>query len=139
MWETPADGNLSNRRSIMPLRGLLRLVLTSVLFAAPAAWAAEPLHLVLLTQSKGFEHDVVKSKDNQPCLVEKVFGELAAKTKLFTLESIRDAALITPEKLKDTQLVVFYTTGDLPMNLDAFDQWLKDGGSFLGIHCATDT
>src|SRR5258708_2530214 len=135
----------------MPLRGQFTLPVVLVLMAlsasigvaqptaapAPPPAPAPPMHLLLLTQSKCFEHAVVKRKGNDPCRVERVFQELADKTHLFTVESIRDAALITPEKLKDTQIVVFYTTGDIPLNVDAFDQWLKDGGAFLGIHCAT--
>jgi len=119
---------------------LALLLSASLTPAQPASSApATPLHVLLLTQSKGFEHDVVKQKDGKPCVVEVVFKELADKTKLFSVESIRDASLITPEKLKDAQIVVFYTTGDLPLNLDAFEKWLSEGGSFLGIHCATDT
>ena len=32
------------------------------------------------------------------------------------------------------------TTGDLPLpNRDAFIQWVKDGGAFVGMHSASDT
>ena len=54
---------------------------------------AEPLpKLILLTQSKGFEHDVVKQKDGQPSVVEKTFASIAEQSKLFDLETIHDAA-----------------------------------------------
>src|SRR6476646_7010117 len=79
---------------------------------------AEPFpKLILLTQSNGFQHDVVKHKDGGPSVVQKTFTELADKSKLFDLEMTEDAAILTPEKLKGTKIVAFYTTGDLPMDL----------------------
>src|SRR5437762_8151351 len=89
---------------------------------------AEPLpKLILLTQSKGFVHDVVKHPDGGPSVVQKTFASIAEKSKLFELEMTEDASILTPEKLKDTRIVVFYTTGDLPMDLKVFDQWIRDG------------
>src|SRR2546423_1741994 len=82
--------------------------------AAPPA-AAAPAHLLLLTQSKAFVHPVTVRKGPQPSLVERTFSDLADKTKLFTVEPTQDAAVLTAEKLKATQIVVFYTTGDLAM------------------------
>ena len=48
---------------------------------------------------------------------------------------------MTPESLKNYQLIIFAnTTGDLPLpNRDAFIQWVKDGGAFVGMHSASDT
>src|SRR5436305_7688236 len=91
--------------------------------AAPTP-APAPVPLILLTQSKGFEHDVVKRKGNDPSLVEKTFSALADKTHLFTVDATKDAATITPEKLKTTKIIVFYTTGDIPLDVAAFDQWI---------------
>ena len=122
--------------------GFMVSVANLVMGEAPASAPVKPAHLLLVTQSKGFVHDVVKRKDDKPCKVEEVFAGLAGKSKLFTVEPTQDASVITPEKLKETQVVVFYTTGDLPItpaNLEALEQWIKDGGAFLGIHSATDT
>src|SRR5438552_18716500 len=79
---------------------------------------AQPLpKLILLTQSKGFVHDVVKHPDGGPSVVQKTFASIAEKSTLFELETTEDASILTPEKLKQTRIVVFYTTGDLPMDL----------------------
>src|SRR5205823_7800084 len=50
-------------------------------------------------------------------------------------------AKMAPESLKNYQLIIFAnTTGDLPLpNRDAFIQWVKDGGAFVGMHSASDT
>ena len=106
-----------------------------------AAQAAAPPKLILITQSKGFVHDVVKRGPNgEPCKVEQVFKEMSERTKAFDLiESSQDASILTPEKLKSADIVVFYTTGDLPMKPEDLDAWVKAGGSFFGIHPATDT
>jgi putative membrane-bound dehydrogenase-like protein len=94
---------------------------------------------VLITQSNGFDHEVVKQKDGKPSLVETTFNQLAQKSRLFKVEHSRDASILTTEKLKQTDVVVLYTTGVLPMKPEDLDAWVKEGGKFLGIHPATDT
>jgi putative membrane-bound dehydrogenase-like protein len=111
---------------------------------APSASQPAPTtkpHAILLTQSAGFPHPVVTTPPGESSLVEQIFDQLAEKGN-FTVEKTRDAKILTPEKIKSAQLIVFYTTGELPMSEEAFkafDQWIKDGGAFLGIHPATDT
>ncbi len=113
---------------------------TSAQQAAPAA--ANPPLLLLVTQSKGFQHDVVKHPAGEQSVVEKTFAKLADQTKAFTVENVEDVSTLTPDKIKSAKVIVFYTTGDLPFTADAykaFDQWIQDGGGFYGIHPATDT
>jgi type 1 glutamine amidotransferase len=107
--------------------------------AAQEAPAGPRKKLVLITQSCGFDHDVVKPKDGKASVVEQTFQAMADKTKLFELEHSRDASILTADKLKQTDIVVFYTTGDLPMKPDDLAAWVKAGGLFMGIHPATDT
>src|SRR5688572_22454164 len=116
---------------------LLAVVLTAVLCSASSA--QEPRKLVLITQSNGFDHEVVKQKDGKPSLVETTFNQLAQKRRLFKVEHSRDASILTAEKLKQTDVVVLYTTGVLQMKPEDLDAWVKEGGKFLGIHPATDT
>src|SRR5688572_25993498 len=66
--------------------------------------------LICLTQAVGFEHDVVKEKDGQPSIVNATMNKLAESLGM-EYEHTRDASILTPEKLKDTQVLVFYTTG----------------------------
>jgi type 1 glutamine amidotransferase/tetratricopeptide (TPR) repeat protein len=107
----------------------------------PMQAPAPPAKLIFVTQSLGFVHDVVK-RDVGPSRVERVFDELSKRTRLFDVEWTDDVATLTPERINSARLIVFYTTGDLPFTdeqFDAFEQWIKGGGGFLGIHCATDT
>ena len=131
-----------NRKTGMSLRlvSVAMLVMLCATAGVASAAAADAAKLFLLTQSKGFDHPVVQpGKDGSPSLVEKTFRELAEKTKLFEVEATRDGAQLTPEKLKSTNIVVFYTTLDVLTDdqLKAFDEWIKNGGLFLGIHSAT--
>lgn len=112
-------------------------------FSGPmAARAEEKPKLVLITQSKGFEHSAVKNQKDGKNHVQKTWEALAEKTGLFTVEHSKDVTILTPEKLKETKIIVFVTTGSLPFSAEGFknfEQWLKDGGAFMGMHCATDT
>ncbi len=48
---------------------------------------------------------------------------------------------LSPENLKNYDLVIFAsTTGDLPLpDKQGFINWVAAGGSFMGVHAATDT
>lgn len=119
---------------------LLFVVILFPAFTSPLAAQDKPQVLVL-TQSKGFVHDVVKDKNGQPSVVKQVFTQLAAAND-FSVSFIDDVAELTAERLKQTDVVAFYTTGDLPFangQYDTFQQWIENGRAFLGIHCATDT
>ena len=100
-----------------------------------------PPKLILVTQSADFVHDVVK-RDNGSSRVEQTFDDIARRSGLFTVDWTDDVTTLSPQRIRAARVIVFYTTGNLPLTgeqFDAFEQWLKDGGAFLGIHCATDT
>src|SRR5580698_6268906 len=66
--------------------------------------------LLLITESKGFVHDVVNRKKNPLCVVEKTFLELAAKYPFFDVDCSQDSrSVITGENLKKYDAVFFYT------------------------------
>ena len=106
--------------------------------------------MLLLTKSSGWEHDSIKEKDGKTGHVQSVVQKLADANGA-ELTSTKDASIINEEDLADFDLVVFYTSGDLtkkatdgepPMGkngLDALLAWIKDGGAFMGYHCASDT
>src|SRR5687767_15853822 len=91
------------------MRIFVATLIALMLAAAPAS-AAEKKKLILITQSVGFDHETVKEKDGKPSIVHQTFKDLAAKTGLFDLEHSRDASILTQDKLKSTDIVVFYTT-----------------------------
>jgi uncharacterized protein len=101
--------------------------------------------LLMITQSAGFRHGSVTRKDDQLSPAERAITELGIRSNLFRADCSQDAAKdMTKENLKNYDIVLFYTTGDLkikPEDLDYFFQeWLtKKGHGFIGTHSAADT
>jgi uncharacterized protein len=127
------------------IKPFLSLLLIAGL-AGPAFAADQPARkykMLVMTQSKGFVHEVVRRPaPDQLCLVERVMIELGEKSGLFEAECSQDASIITPEKLKDLDILFLYTTGSLPIspeNWKAIMDWVASGKAVVGIHSATDT
>ncbi len=123
-----------------------RFALIAALAAlASPAFAADKIRVLYLDQSVGFRHaPVTRPKNsNGPTQSERVMAEIAATSGAFTVESTQDARTITPETLKDIDVLAFYTTGALPIAPDAWaaiQSWVESGkGGFVGLHSATDT
>lgn len=135
----------------------------SIITAGALAMTAEAASkkILVVTTTTGFRHSSIPT-------AEKVIGELAEKTKTFTVEYARvepnepqfkgadgkpDKAKVneaiakvlaekmSPAALKGYDAVIFAnTTGDLPLpDRDAFLAWVKSGKGFVGMHSATDT
>src|SRR5438046_30706 len=141
--KSPRRHHLAHQRIVNDPRHRSRIVMTmripfiAAVFTclASAAFAQEtPRKLLLLTQSKGYQHEVVKRTDNKPSIVEQTFAQLADKTKLFTVESTKDASILTPEKLTSIDILAMYTTGDLPADPQVIADWVNNGGLLLGLH-----
>jgi len=117
--------------------------------------------VLVVTTTTGFRHSSIPT-------AEVVLGQLAEKTKTFTVEYARvepndpefkdkdgktdkakvEAAIakvlaekMSPEALKQYDAVIFAnTTGNLPIpDKEAFLNWIKSGKGFVGMHSATDT
>lgn len=123
------------------IRAFALLLLLSPL--AGAAQEKKKYKVLALTQSKGFRHGPVTRKSPQDlCLSEVTITQIGKDSGLFDTECTQDANTITAEKLKDVDLLLFYTTGgDLlsPATWTAIDEWLKSGKAFVGTHSSTDT
>lgn len=131
-----------------------RAALSAGTLAAPAPAGAEEsppaTRILLLTKSSGFEHSVIKHDDSGTSLVDRVMTEVAQGMGA-TITCTKDASLIQAESLKNYDVVVFYTSGDLrqvgtdghppmpPEGPDALLDWIRAGGGFVGFHAATDT
>ena len=106
---------------------------------------AKKPRMLLITESKGFRHGVVNRKKDDLCMVEKKLKDWAASSGLFEVDCSQDSAKdFTKENLDKYDIVMFYTTGKLPIaqkTLDYFfGEWLKKPGhGFIGVHSATDT
>lgn len=116
-----------------------------------AAAQAEPKHKILFfSKSSGFEHSVISWKKGQPSHAEKVLAGIGEKEN-WEFEFSKDGSKFSEEYLKGFDALIFYTTGDLttpgkdkqpPMTQEgkkALHDYVKNGGGFIGLHCATDT
>ncbi len=130
-------------------RAWLMVVLGSLLTATTAS-AAEKVKVLMLTQSAGFVHGSVnRSPKDQPkrdlAPAEVSMIQLGQQTGLMDVHCTQDAAAdFTKANLQKYDLVMFYTTGNLPIaepDLDYFfKEWLtKKGHGFVGFHSALDT
>jgi type 1 glutamine amidotransferase len=112
-------------------RILIALVL--LFAAAPQPRMARVLYL---TQSAGFKHAVLP-------VSEQRLTEMGVTAKAFETTVSHDAATaITADNLKNFDVVVFFTTGELPMSdtqKAALLDYVRGGKGFVGIHSATDT
>jgi len=91
--------------------------------------------ILYITQSKGFKHGVLPES-------ETIMQTLAGKNGFQLTVSQEAEKAITPENLKNLDVIIFYTTGELPLTdgqKSAFLDFVKSGKAFIGIHSATDT
>ncbi len=131
------------------MKPLLSVAMVSTLLLTVNLYA-EPIKVLYLTKSSGFEHSVVKRDNNQLSYSEKILTELGSKYG-WQVECTKDASKINAENLKNYQVVIFYTSGDLtqsgtdaqppmkPSGEQELLQWIQDGGGFIGIHSANDS
>jgi len=120
----------------------------------PLGWAADlvktPRKLFMFTRSQGYEHDVVRRKNGELSLAERVVTDLGKKHG-FEVHCTKDGREILPETVAKYDAFLFETTGDLtkeggdknpPMPVEGKKALLKavaDGKGFVGCHCASDT
>ena len=130
------------------MRLILRIVAIAVLIGAliykcatPAA--AAPLRVLYVTQSAGFQHAPVKPGADGVAPSEAAMIAIGKETGVFSAQIAQSAAELTPERLKTIDVLVFYTTGVLPIpgaTWTAVQDWVASGkGGFVGLHSATDT
>jgi uncharacterized protein len=150
--------------SLLPSAGL-----ALALAATPAATAADaPKRVLLVTTTTGFRHSSIETAEQIIAKVAKESGVFTitaqasvtppknpgrnatdeqkaefAKAEAAYKEQIAKvlAEKMSPAALKMYDGIIFAnTTGDLPVpDKEAFMQWIKDGGAFVGMHSATDT
>lgn len=115
------------------------------------AEAFEAPRILLFTKSAEFEHSVIKyGWFRNSSHVERILKPLV-KEMGGTLECTKDGRRINETTLAETDVVIFYTSGDLtkigsdghpamtPEGLDALLTWIRGGGGFIGFHSATDS
>jgi type 1 glutamine amidotransferase len=100
--------------------------------------------LLMVSQSAGFKHGSVSRKNDQLSPAERAVTELGISSNLFRADTTQDVSTITKDQLDNYDIVLFYTTGDLPFQPDVrdylFGEWVrKKGHGFIGTHSAADT
>ncbi|MFM9966645.1 MAG: ThuA domain-containing protein [Planctomycetaceae bacterium] len=133
---------------------LRRLCLWALVVAGllpTAVMAQSPkIKILFLTESKGFKHgsvnrDVKDGVKKDLAASEVAMTQLGQQTGLFSVHCTQDTkADFTKENLKNYDIVMFYTTGVLPIadaDRDYFmNEWLKQKGhGWIGFHSAADT
>ncbi|REK19633.1 MAG: ThuA domain-containing protein [Planctomycetota bacterium] len=98
----------------------------------------------MVTQSAGFKHGSVTRKSEQLSPAERAMTDLGISSNLFRVDCTQDVSKITKDMLDNYDIVMFYTTGDLPFEPDVqeylFNDWAKQKGhGFIGVHSAADT
>lgn len=128
----------------MHVRVTTFLLLAAVICGTPDVGAGES-RVLMVTQSQGFRHGSVTRKKEDLAPAEVAMIQLGQQTELFRVDCTQDvAADFTKDNLQNYDIVMFYTTGMLPIaeaDLDYFFQdWLKQKGhGVIGFHSATDT
>ena len=135
---------MSLRRLV--LSGLLLLTVFATFGHMNYATAKDgPVRVLFVTQSAGFRHGSVTRKEGNLSVSERVMTELGISSNEFRVDCTQDVAKdFTKERLEHYDIVMFYTTGKLPItqeNLDYFfNDWLKQKGhGFIGTQSAADT
>jgi type 1 glutamine amidotransferase len=114
----------------------MRLLLHCLLMLAGSTALARP-HVLVVTATAGYRHESIET-------AEQVLATLAAAQNAelsFARTAEEVAQRITPAALLQVDAVFFVnTTGDLPLSAaTALVDWVRNGGTFAGVHSASDT
>src|SRR5436190_764882 len=89
-------------------------------FTVRAEDAKKKYKVLFVTQSKGFMHGSVNRNKLPLAPAEISVTQIGQTSGLFDVECTQDASVLTAEKLKDLDVVFFYTTGALPISEENF-------------------
>jgi type 1 glutamine amidotransferase len=111
---------------------------------------AAPTRVLYFSKSSGYEHSAVKRTDGQPSYSENVLSKLSGPSDLeFTFS--KDGSKFSADYLKQFDVVMFYTSGDLlstgtdgqPAMTAAGKQavldWVAGGKGFVAVHSGSDS
>lgn len=96
----------------------------------------EPVRVLFTTRSMGFEHDVLPE-------ARRIMQEADAAHDWLTVNATdaidEIAGQNLPGALERYDVLMFFTTGRLPIDTALLEEWVRNGGAFVGVHSATDT
>lgn len=125
-------------------QALLGGTVAALMAPSVARAQALPQRVLYLSQSAGWLHEpVARPEDGSLALSELAMRDMAAASGAFNVRVTQDASEITPALLAELDVLVFYTTGALPISRQswqAIQAWVASGrGGFVGLHSAADT
>ena len=105
------------RLTTRTVRAIFTLALLLNLNLCTLQASDKPARILFVTQSAGFVHGSVKRGDKPLAVCERVMTELGISSKLFRVDCSQDVkADFTKDKLQHYDIVMFYTTGKLPID-----------------------
>ena len=141
----PLDSGAPNSitRIFRPLAAFATILLLAACASAPnvdttvaSRDKANGLRQVLyFTLSAGFKHDVLPES-------ERILRQLGERSGRFAVTVSQDPSILNARELAKYDALVFYTTGELPIDArqkqDLLD-FVEGGKGFVGVHSASDT
>jgi uncharacterized protein len=121
------------RLGLASLAAAMAVAGTLALTSAPAGVGAP--RALYVTQAKGFQHPVLPES-------ERIMRELGARHGFEVTIARAAEVAITAAALGRLDVVVFYTTGELPLSDEqkaALLAFVGSGKGFIGLHSAADT
>ncbi|MHC4443151.1 MAG: ThuA domain-containing protein [Planctomycetota bacterium] len=95
--------------------------------------------ILFYSQSCEYRHAVVaRPLTGELSFTEKVFKDFATKAG-YQVDLSQDYNDLKGDQFKQYDAIVFYTSGDPPINKKGLMKWIGDGGAFVAIHPATYT
>jgi type 1 glutamine amidotransferase len=94
-------------------------------------------HILVVTATLGFRHDSIPTAEQVLANIADEHGADISYAR--TEEEVRTR--LTPSELENVDAVFFVnTTGELPLTAaQALLEWVRNGGTFVGAHSASDT
>ncbi|MEZ6048904.1 MAG: ThuA domain-containing protein [Planctomycetaceae bacterium] len=106
---------------------------------------ADQVKTLMVTQAAGFVHGSVNRGEKTLSPAEIAMTQLAQQSDFFDVDCTQDcAADFTKDNLQNYDLVMFYTTGNLPIAEEDLDYFFKEwlptkGHGVIGVHSTADT
>lgn len=111
----------------------MRALLQSFVIMLVSAHALARPHVLVVTATAGFRHDSIET-------AEAVLTTIAIEQNV-ELSFARNEDELASQSLQSIDAIFFVnTTGELPLTAaTALLDWIRNGGTFVGVHSASDT
>src|SRR5882724_4748174 len=113
----------------------IRFLLTMITLLVAVHASAKQKKILVFSKTAGFRHGSAIEAGKKAIM-------LLGKENNFAVDTTENAALFTSDNLKQYAAVIFLCTTGNVLNdeqQEAFKQFIKAGGGFVGLHSAADT